>query len=413
MSYTIAITKRERKMKPSISGKKILLGITGSIAAYKAAFLTRLFIKAGAEVKVLMTPTATQFISPLTLSTLSKHPVFTEVAGAEGWNNHVELGLWADAMVIAPLTASTLGKLAHGICDNMIVAAYLSARCPVFFAPAMDVDMWHHPTTQENIQRLQGFGNQLIPVGSGELASGLVGEGRMAEPEDIVELVSRHFSPDLPLSQKKVLITAGPTYEAIDPVRFIGNRSSGKMGIALAEKAAALGAEVDLVLGPSRLSPKNENIRVHRVESALQMYNAATAVFPDTDIAIMAAAVADYRPKTFAEQKIKKKEDAFTIELVENPDIAATLGQQKKDGQILIGFALETNDALQNARAKLKKKNLDLIVLNSLEHPGAGFNHDTNQITLIDQDNNLTKFELKSKAAVAEDILTAIIALRP
>jgi phosphopantothenoylcysteine decarboxylase/phosphopantothenate--cysteine ligase len=395
----------------ALQGKKILLGITGSIAAYKAAFLTRLLIRAGAEVKVLMTPAAAQFISPLTLSTLSKHPVFTEVAGAEGWNNHVELGLWADAMVVAPLTASTLGKMAHGICDNMIVAAYLSARCPVFFAPAMDVDMWQHPTTQENVQRLQKFGNLLIPVESGELASGLSGKGRMAEAETIIQILDRHFSSDLPLSGKKILLTAGPTYEAIDPVRFIGNRSSGKMGIALAERAAALGAEVDLILGPSRLSPKNANIRVHRVESAREMYQAAIRLFPQADIAIMAAAVADYRPATYQEQKIKKQASAPEIQLVENPDIAASLGQQKSAHQILVGFALETGDAMANARKKLKKKNLDLIVLNSLEDAGAGFNHDTNRITIIDQDNNYTNFELKSKTAVAEDVWSAIIDL--
>ena len=395
----------------ALQNKKILLGITGSIAAYKAAFLTRLLIKAGAEVKVLMTPAATQFISPLTLSTLSKHPVFTEVAGAEGWNNHVELGLWADAMVIAPLTAATLGKMAHGICDNMIVAAYLSARCPVFFAPAMDVDMWHHPSTQENIQRLQGFGNHLIPVESGELASGLSGKGRLAEPETILDILHQHFSSEQVLKGKKVLLTAGPTYEAIDPVRFIGNRSSGKMGIALAEQAAALGAAVDLILGPSRLSPKNPNIKVHTVESAREMYEAAIALFPAADIAIMAAAVSDYRPEKYHSQKIKKQGEVPQILLVENPDIAATLGQRKRADQWLVGFALETQDAITNAEKKLKKKNLDLIVVNSLEDAGAGFNHDTNRITIIDQDNNYTNFELKSKKAVAKDVLAAIVHL--
>lgn len=395
----------------ALQEKKILLGVTGSIAAYKAAFLTRLLIQAGAEVKVLMTSAAAKFISPLTLSTLSRHPVFTEVAGAEGWNNHVELGLWADAMVVAPLTASTLGKMAHGICDNMIVAAYLSARCPVFFAPAMDVDMWHHPTTQKNIKRLQSFGNQLIPVESGELASGLNGKGRMAEPETIVGILDHYFSSDLPLNGKKVLLTAGPTYEAIDPVRFIGNRSSGKMGIALAERAAALGAEVDLILGPSRLSPKNATIRVHPVESAQEMYETATRLFPQVDIAIMAAAVSDYRPAEYQDQKMKKQGSAPEIKLVENPDIAASLGQQKNRDQIIVGFALETKDAMANARKKLKKKNLDLIVLNSLEDAGAGFNHDTNRITIIDQNNNYTNFELKSKTAVAEDVWSAIIDL--
>lgn len=395
-------------MSGALSGKKIILGITGSIAAYKAAFLTRLLLKAGAEVRVLMTPTATQFISPLTLSTLSKQAVYTEVAGAEGWNNHVELGLWADAMLIAPLTASTLAKMAHGLCDNMIVAAYLSARCPVFFAPAMDVDMWHHPATQENIRKLQAYGNHLIPVGEGELASGLSGAGRLAEPEDIVALLTNHFERPLLLDQKTCLITAGPTYEAIDPVRFIGNRSSGKMGIALAEAAAMAGAKVELVLGPSKLDIQVPNVRIHRVQTALEMHEVANRIFPDCDLAIMAAAVSDYRPSTVATKKIKKSSDSLRIDLVRNPDIAADLGRQKKKHQLLVGFALETNNAIENAQQKLKKKNLDLIVLNSLENKGAGFNHDTNQITIIDQDNNLRKFELKSKDMVAQDIIETV-----
>lgn len=395
-------------MSGALNGKKILLGITGSIAAYKAAFLTRLLIKSGAEVKVLMTPAATQFISPLTLSTLSKQAVYTEVAGAEGWNNHVEMGLWADAMLVAPLTTSTLAKMANGICDNMIVAAYLSARCPVFFAPAMDVDMWHHPATQANIQKLQTYGNHLIPVGEGELASGLKGPGRLAEPEDIVALLEKHFAPPLILKNKTCLITAGPTFEAIDPVRFIGNRSSGKMGIALALAAARAGAQVELILGPSKLDIKHPSVRIHRVETALEMHDIATRLFPNSDLAIMAAAVSDYRPKEIATQKIKKSADSLRIDLVKNPDIAADLGQQKKGHQLLVGFALETNDAIQNAQQKLKKKNLDLIVLNSLENKGAGFNHDTNQITIIDQDNNLQKFELKSKTMVAQDIIDTI-----
>lgn len=395
----------------ALQNKKILLGITGSIAAYKAAFLTRLLVKAGASVKVLMTPAATRFISPLTLSTLSKNPVLTEVADESGWNNHVELGLWADAMVIAPLTASTLGKLAHGICDNLIVAAYLSARCPVLFAPAMDVDMWQHPSTQDNVQRLLAFGNQLIPVESGELASGLVGQGRMAEPENIVQTLQQLFTQHLPLQGKHLLLTAGPTFEAIDPVRFIGNRSSGKMGIALAEAAAALGATVDLILGPTWLAPSNTDIKVYPVESARQMHQAALQLFPKADVAIMAAAVADYRPQQYHDQKLKKQGEAPLIHLVENPDIAASLGQQKQAHQILVGFALETQDALNNARKKREKKNLDLIVLNSLQDAGAGFNHDTNRITIIDQDNNLTEFALKSKQAVAKDILAAVIHL--
>ncbi|MEM6377212.1 MAG: bifunctional phosphopantothenoylcysteine decarboxylase/phosphopantothenate--cysteine ligase CoaBC [Bacteroidota bacterium] len=395
-------------MSEALQGKKILLGITGSIAAYKAAFLTRLLIKSGAEVRVLMTPAATKFISPLTLSTLSKQPVYTEVAGAEGWNNHVELGLWADAMLVAPLTASTLAKMANGVCDNMIVAAYLSARCPVFFAPAMDVDMWHHPATQENIGKLQSYGNHLIPVGEGELASGLSGPGRLAEPEDIVELLNKHFSTPLLLQAKTCLITAGPTFEPIDPVRFIGNRSSGKMGMALALAAAEAGAQVELILGPSKLAINHPKIKIHSVETALEMHEKATLLFPSCDIAIMAAAVSDYRPEQVAKQKIKKSDDQLRIDLVKNPDIAADLGHQKKAHQLLVGFALETNDAIQNAQQKLKKKNLDLIVLNSLEDKGAGFNHDTNQITIIDQNNNLQKFELKSKTLVAQDIIETI-----
>jgi phosphopantothenoylcysteine decarboxylase/phosphopantothenate--cysteine ligase len=396
-------------MSGALIGKKILLGITGSIAAYKAAFLTRLLLKSGAEVRVLMTPAATKFISPLTLSTLSKQAVLTEVAGAEGWNNHVDLGLWADAMLVAPLTASTLAKMANGICDNMIVAAYLSARCPVFFAPAMDVDMWHHPSTQENVRKLQAYGNQLIPVGTGELASGLNGAGRMAEPEDIVQLLTAHFSQQSLLLGKRCLITAGPTFEAIDPVRFIGNRSSGKMGIALAQAAAQAGAEVTLILGPSKLSIHHPKVQVHRIETALDMYALATLHFQESDLAIMAAAVSDYRPSTVAAQKIKKSADSLRIDLVKNPDIAAELGLRKKPHQLLIGFALETNNAIQHAQQKLKKKNLDLIVLNSLEDPGAGFNHDTNQITVIDQDNNLSKFELKPKSMIAQDIIQTIV----
>ncbi|MEO0341038.1 MAG: bifunctional phosphopantothenoylcysteine decarboxylase/phosphopantothenate--cysteine ligase CoaBC [Bacteroidota bacterium] len=392
----------------SLKGKKILLGVTGSIAAYKAAFLTRLFVKAGAEVKVLMTEAATKFISKLSLSTLSKNPVYTAVAGADGWNNHVELGLWADAMVVAPLTATTLSKMAHGICDNMIVAAYLSARCPVFFAPAMDVDMWLHPASQENVQRLQQFGNHLIPVGHGELASGLTGAGRMAEPEQIVSTLEKHFIKDLSLANHSILITAGPTFEPIDPVRFIGNRSSGKMGVAIALAAAKSGAKVHLILGPSKLTVDHPGVELLRVQTALEMYEASVAIFPKVDVAIMAAAVADYRPKAMAVQKIKKAGEEMKIDLVKNPDIAASLGSNKQDNQLLVGFALETNNALENAQHKLVKKNLDLIVLNSLQDPGAGFNHDTNKITIIDRDNKQSEFELKSKALVAVDILNAI-----
>ena len=394
-----------------LSGKKILLGITGSIAAYKAAFLVRLLLKSGAEVQVLMTKAATSFITPLTLSTLSKKPVYTEVSSEKGWNNHVELGLWADAMILAPLTATTMAKLAHGICDNMIAAAYLSARCPVFFAPAMDVDMWHHPATQENVSRLQHFGNHLIPVEHGELASGLIGEGRMAEPEHIVAFLEGFFDTEPDLLGKKVLITAGPTYEPIDPVRFIGNRSSGKMGVAIAEEAAKRGAVVTLILGPSKVMPEHANIQLIKVETAQQMYEAALQHFPTADMGILCAAVSDYRPKEAALQKIKRQGENRTIELVENPDIAAALGTLKQANQLLIGFALETQNEEANAKSKIEKKNFDLIVLNSLNDPGAGFNVDTNKITLISRDNKMRKFELKSKTAVATDILNEIIPL--
>jgi len=396
----------------SLQGKKIILGICGSIAAYKSAFLTRLLIKAGAEVRVLMTPAATEFITPLTLSTLSKNAVFTDVSSADGWNNHVELGLWADAMLIAPVTATTLGKLANGICDTILAAVYLSARCPVFFAPAMDLDMWQHPATQQNVQRLQSFGNQMIPVGQGELASGLSGPGRMAEPEDIVQFLDDHFQRKLDFLDTSVLITAGPTYEAIDPVRFLGNRSSGKMGVAIAEAFARRGAQVELVLGPSVLQPLDANIHTTRVESAQQMYEATEAHFAKAEITVLAAAVADYRPAEVAEQKIKKKTDALSLQLEKTIDIAATLGKRKQSDQLLIGFALETQHGLENAQDKLQRKNLDLIVLNSLEDAGAGFQHDTNKVSFVYPGNKVENFELKTKAAVAEDLVEAISALR-
>jgi len=393
-------------------GKKILLAITGSIAAYKAAYLVRLFAKAGAEVQVLMTPTATKFISPLTLSTLSKRPVFTEVVSDEAWNNHVEMGLWADVMVIAPATANSVGKLASGICDNIVAAVYLSAKCPVFFAPAMDLDMWKHPATQRNIQLMVEDGNHLIPVGHGELASGLVGDGRMAEPEEIAGFVEKHFQKGQHFAEHKVLITAGPTYEPIDPVRFIGNRSSGKMGIALAEAFAAAGAEVTLVLGPSRLSAGHKNIRTVKVQTAQEMYEAATSAYAGSDIAVFAAAVADYRPQNVAEQKIKKKgESGMDIHLEKTPDIAAELGRLKKEGQLNIGFALETNNEEFNAKEKLQKKNFDMIVLNSLRDSGAGFNFDTNKITILRKGNMRKEFELKSKVEVAEDIVTEVFSM--
>lgn len=392
-----------------MKGKKIILGISGSIAAYKAAHLTRLLVKAGAEVQVLMTRAATDFITPLTLSTLSKRPVLSDFHAEESWNNHVELGLWADVLVLAPLTATTLAKLASGLADNVLVATYLSARCPVFFAPAMDVDMWKHPSTQRNVQLLESYGNRLIPVGFGELASGLTGEGRMAEPEEIVALLNDFFSEGQPLAGKRALVTAGPTYEAIDPVRFIGNYSSGKMGVAIAERLAALGAQVDLILGPSSLNPVHPHIRLHRVRSAQEMYEASLAVFDQTDMAVLSAAVADYRPANPASEKIKKDKADMRIDLESTPDIAAALGARKKAGQVLVGFALETENELENARAKRQKKNLDFIVLNSLRDAGAGFHHDTNKITLVFEGNKTEEFQLKSKREVADDIVAALI----
>ena len=392
-----------------MKGKKILLGITGSIAAYKAASLTRLFIKAGAEVQVLMTPSAAKFITPLTLSTLSKNPVHTSVIDESSWNNHVEMGLWADAMVVAPTTATTLSKMANGICDNVIVATYLSARCPVFFAPAMDLDMWKHPATLGNLAKLQSYGNHLIPVGHGELASGLVGAGRMAEPEDIVAFVGKHLTKNNSnLAKKHVVITAGPTFEALDPVRFIGNHSSGKMGICIAEEAAERGAKVTLILGPSKLSTNHPDIETINVKSAQDMYEAAVEQYPTADATVMAAAVADYRPKTISAQKIKKKDGEMFIELERTKDIAAELGKQKRKNQLNIGFALETQNEMKNAQKKLIKKNFDFIVLNSLNDKGAGFKHDTNKITIVDRDNNIQEFELKPKQAVASDILDKI-----
>jgi phosphopantothenoylcysteine decarboxylase / phosphopantothenate---cysteine ligase len=388
--------------------KKIIVGVSGSIAAYKAATLVRLLIKAGAEVQVLMTESATAFISPLTLSTLSKKPVHTQVIAEDSWNNHVELGLWADAMIIAPATATTLAKLANGICDNILTATYLSARCPVFVAPAMDLDMWKHPATRRNLQLLSEYGVQQLPIGYGELASGLVGEGRMAEPEEIVSFLNQYFTQKADFQGKKILITAGPTYEPIDPVRFVGNRSSGKMGVAIAEKLAERGAKVHLVLGPSKLTPRHQNIHLQRVETAIEMYEACMAAFASSDAAILSAAVADYRPANAAVQKIKKKGDTLDIQLVKNPDIAATLGQQKHSSQILVGFALETNDELDNAKGKLERKNLDFIVLNSLRDQGAGFSGDTNKVTIVHRNNKIEEFELKSKDEVANDIVQAL-----
>ncbi|GAB5474332.1 MAG: bifunctional phosphopantothenoylcysteine decarboxylase/phosphopantothenate--cysteine ligase CoaBC [Maribacter sp.] len=394
-----------------LGGKKVLLGITGGIAAYKTTFLVRLLIKAGAEVKVILTDSASSFVSPLTLATLSKNPVLSsfikEESGETDWNNHVELGLWADLMIIAPATANTLSKMANGACDNLLLATYLSAKCPVFYAPAMDLDMYKHPSTKASFEKLKAFGNHMIPATSGELASGLHGEGRMAEPEDIINAVTDFLSEGLPLSGKKVLITAGPTYEAIDPVRFIGNHSSGTMGYELAKSAADLGASVYLVSGPTSLNVAHTNIKLIRVVSADEMYEAAHSYFEEIDIAIAAAAVADYRPKTIAGQKIKKASDTLSLDLVRNKDILRSLGERKQN-QFLVGFALETENELENAKGKLKRKNLDAIVLNSLNDPGAGFGKATNKITFIDKNSVIKTFELKTKAAVAADILSEI-----
>jgi phosphopantothenoylcysteine decarboxylase/phosphopantothenate--cysteine ligase len=393
----------------ALQGKKILLGITGSIAAYKSAFLTRLLVKAGADVRVVMTPSAADFITPLTLSTLSKHPVHADVSDDESWNNHVEMGLWADAMIIAPATANTLAKLASGFCDNMVAATYLSARCPVFLAPAMDLDMWAHPSTQSNIRRLESYGNCVIPVGVGELASGLSGAGRMAEPEDIAAFLSHFFTGQQDFMGKTILITAGPTYEPIDPVRFIGNRSSGKMGVAIAEELAMRGARVHLVLGPSKLEVSHPLVHLYRVQTAEEMYRASAQCFPQCDAGILAAAVADYRPKEVAHVKIKKKAEDLSIQMEKTVDIAATLGAGKSAGQILVGFALETNNEIENAKGKLTRKNFDFIVLNSLQDKGAGFNHDTNKITILRKDNIIRRFELKTKKAVAKDIADELL----
>ncbi|MFD0766103.1 bifunctional phosphopantothenoylcysteine decarboxylase/phosphopantothenate--cysteine ligase CoaBC [Mucilaginibacter lutimaris] len=389
-----------------LEGKKIILGVCGSIAAYKSATLVRLLVKAGAQVQVVMTPDATNFITPLTLSTLSKRPVYSSYFKSETgeWNNHVELGLWGDAMIIAPASANTMAKMAGGLVDNLLTAVYLSAKCPVYFAPAMDLDMWKHDSTQNNINQLQGFGNILIPPGSGELASGLHGEGRMAEPEEIVAFLTGDIKSKLPLFGKQVLVTAGPTYEAIDPVRFIGNHSSGKMGFALADELASLGADVTLVAGPTAQVCKYQSIKRINVTSAENMLQECLSYFPAADACVMCAAVADYTPVVVADQKIKKHDEGLNIELKKTTDILKTLGNQKRDGQVLVGFALETENEEEYAIAKLQKKNLDLIVLNSLNDAGAGFKNDTNKVTLIDRQLQKTTYALKDKAEVAHDI---------
>lgn len=396
-----------------LSGKNILLGVTAGIAAYKTAHLVRLFIKSGAEVKVVMTPASKDFVTPLTLATLSKNPVYSTFFDKnedenEEWNSHVDLGLWADYMVIAPATANTLSKMSNGVCDNLLLASYLSAKCPVFFAPAMDLDMYQHPATSKSIEKLKSFGNTFIPPASGELASGLVGEGRMEEPENIVAFIEKTIIKGLPLYGKKVLITAGPTYEAIDPVRFIGNHSSGKMGFELAKKAANLGAEVILISGPSSEIISNSLIKRINVVSAEEMYKETHNYFSSVDIAILSAAVSDYKPKEVAKNKIKKSTDTISLELIKTKDILASLGAIKKE-QVLVGFALETANELENAKLKLQKKNLDFIVLNSLNDKGAGFKNETNKVTIIDKFKNISEFSLKSKAEVASDIFNEIL----
>ena len=396
-----------------LKGKKVLLGVTASIAAYKTAELVRLFKKAGASVRVIQTEASLDFIAPLTLATLSENRVLTKMVDSDSgeWSNHVELGLWADMMVVAPLTANTMAKMKSGECDNLLLATYLSAKCPVFFAPAMDLDMYKHPSTKANISTLQKYGNTLIPSGFGELASGLVGEGRMAEPSEIIESITAELNNDLPLSDKKVLITAGPTHESIDPVRFIANRSSGRMGIALAIESANNGALVSLILGPTHLECNHANIKVYKVITASQMYEQVNACFSNSDISIFTAAVADYKPNFVAKNKIKKSDNNINISLKKTVDILAEMGNKKSDKQFVVGFALETDNEVENANDKLKRKNLDMIVLNSLNNKGAGFQHNTNKITIIDKANNISNFELKDKSDVAKDVIDKIIEL--
>ena len=397
-----------------LKGKKIILGITGSIAAYKAAYIIRALVKKGAEVQVVITPGGKEFITPITLSALSSNPVISEFfSNRDGsWHSHVDLGLWADAMLIAPATASSIGKMANGIADNMLITTYLSCKAPVFIAPAMDLDMFAHPSTQQNIEKLRSFGNHIIGPGEGELASHLVGKGRMEEPDAIVGVLDRYFDGLGSLTQKKIVITAGPTYEKIDPVRFIGNYSSGKMGFALAEACAAQGAQVTLIAGPVSLSTTHPGIRRIDVESAEEMYQAAVRTFPDSDAAILCAAVADYRPEVQSDEKIKREKTGdITMHLVPNPDIAAALGKMKQAGQRLVGFALETTNEVAHATEKLERKNLDFIVLNSLKDKGAGFRCDTNKVSILEANGKLTEYPVKPKNEVAGDIVEKLASL--
>jgi phosphopantothenoylcysteine decarboxylase/phosphopantothenate--cysteine ligase len=393
-----------------LQGKNILLGVTGSIAAYKSAYLIRQWVKEGADVQVVMTPLAKEFITPLTLATLSKHPVLVDFFDPTNgnWNSHVNLGLWADAFVIAPATANTLAKMANGIADNLLLTSYLSAKCPVFIAPAMDLDMWLHPATQHNLQQLQSIGVQVIEPTVGELASGLEGKGRMADPETITISLHHFFAVKQTLHGKKIIITAGPTYEKIDPVRFIGNYSSGKMGFALAEECAERGASVTLITGPVHMTTTHPNIHRIDVESAAEMYEVTTKLFPDQDIAILSAAVADFAPELKTSQKLKREGDGLVLHLKSTQDIASSLGKMKREKQILVGFALETEHEIENAQLKLQRKQLDFIVLNSLRNPQAGFGYDTNQITIIDKQGSATEFPVKDKHEVAKDIIDTI-----
>lgn len=394
-----------------LKGKKILVGITGSIAAYKSAFLVRLLVKAGVEVKVIMTPSATDFVSKLTLSTLSKNKVLVDLSDENSWANHVMLGRWADVMLIAPLSCNTLAKMSYGLCDNLLLAVYLSATCPVVVAPAMDEDMWHHQSTKDNIQKLLSYGNKVIPVEKGELASGLVGDGRMAEPESIVKYLEENFFTSKVLAGKKAFVSAGPTYEPLDPVRFIGNHSSGKMGLAIAYELRSKGAEVTLVMGPTSLNLPTNGIKTIKVSTAEEMYNACSQQFDSSDIGIMAAAVADYTPVNVAANKIKKTDGDLFIELKKTKDILKALGEKKTQNQVLVGFALETNNERDYAQGKLKNKNADMIVMNSLNDKGAGFGTDTNKITIFDKSGKEFNYDLMSKTEVAKNIVDTIIQL--